>query len=110
MKFDPTRKHSIIYGTDPSMPGAKFQQGVYLYNAHHACINPDAVAPAVNPVALATESMINILTQKLEIATSDLRRAQSNVESFSTSGNKSKLTKATTKYESIKSELESLMA
>ena len=110
MKFDPTRKYSTIYGTDPSMPGAKFQQGVYIYDANHRCINPDVPAPKVDPVAHATESMINVLTQKLDIAMGDLQQAQKRVEDFQTKGNKMKLTKATNKYESIKSELDSLIA
>jgi hypothetical protein len=110
MKFDPTRKYSKIYGTDPSMPGAKFQQGVYIYDVNHRCINPDVPAPKVDPVAQATESMITVLTQKLEIAMAELQKAQQLADAFQTKGNKMKLTKATNKYESIKSELDSLIA
>jgi hypothetical protein len=110
MQFDPTRKFSIVYGSDPSRPGAKFEQGPYIYNAHHQCINPDVDAPKVDPVAQATESMITELTEKLEIAAVDLKKAKENVAAFATTVNKSKFTKTNTKYEAIKSELHSLMA
>jgi hypothetical protein len=108
MKFDPTRKHGIVYGADPLMPGARFQQGPYLYDAHHKCINPDIDAPVVDPVAQATESMITVLSQKLDIASADLKKAKENLDAFATTANKS--TKTTTKYEAIKSELDSLLA
>ena len=73
-------------------------------------INPEVDAPVVDPVAHATESMITVLTQKLEIATAELKKTKEHRESFPTTVNKAKLTKATTKYEAIKSELDSLMA
>jgi hypothetical protein len=110
MKFDPSRNYSTVHGVDPEMPGAKFQQGPYLYTIHHVCINPDVDAPVVSSVELATESMINKLTAKLEIATTEYQKAKAGFDSFDTPANKSKLTKATNKYESVKSELDGLLA
>jgi hypothetical protein len=109
MKFDPARNFSTVYGNDPTMPGAKFQQGPFIYTIHHVCINPDIDAPVQSPVALATEAMVKDLTEKLVIATKELQVAQAGFENFDTPGNKSKLTKATNKYNGIKSELDGLM-
>lgn len=110
MRFDPTLKFSTIYGHDPELKGAKYQQGVFIYDARHRCLNPTTVAPIVNPVEAATDAMIYKLTQKLEAAATELARTKTHAETYPTMGNKSKLTKATNKYESIKMELDGLTA
>ena len=110
MKFDPSRNYSKVFGTDPTLPGAKFQQGPYVYTIHHVCLNPDVDAPVISPVELATETMVNKLTEKLRVATDELEKATASLESFDTPGNKSKFTKATNRYDAIKVELDGLLA
>ena len=110
MKFDPLRKYSTVHGIDPAMPGARYEQGPYIYTAHHKCLNPEVDAPVVSTVEQATERMITELTQKLEIATEEYKKAKENFDELNSPANKSKLTKTTNKYESIKLELDGLLA
>jgi len=40
MLFDPLKKVSPIFGQSSLFPGARYQQGEYIYDAHRRCLNP----------------------------------------------------------------------
>lgn len=110
MKFDPTKTFGVVSGISSDYPGAKFQQGGFVYDAHHKCINPAEAKESsdVQTIRNATEELLKKKTDELAEITDSVVAAQKALNKDSTSANKSKLTKATNKYDALVVEIENI--
>lgn len=108
MKFDPTKPFDKVFGMDPDLPGATMQQGPFVYDAKHNCLNPKAAESQLTAVQQAKKTLEAKLLKQLQAAGSELTKAQEEFDDLKTAAAKSKLTKATNKYAKIKAEMSEL--
>lgn len=105
MKFDPTKPHMAIHGQDPSFPGARYQQGPFVYDTHHRIISGVDPNAGMTPAQVAKQEVVEKLAKELQILTDKLKEAQSKYNADQTTQTKASLTKATNKYEAAREEL-----
>lgn len=109
MKFNPNLNFGTIGGIDDVHPTARYQQGVYLYNAHRKCLNPEVAAPATKTVSeAATAELCDKLQDEADDLVGRIQVAKRDVDLLGTAIAKSILTKLTNKYAKVIEKLEQL--
>ena len=110
MKFDPTKKFGTVGGISTSYPGARYEQGGLIFNAHHKCLNPSEAKEAEEEdlVANATAGLLSKKAAELEALVIEIVAAQETLASEQTAAAKGKLTKLTNKHTSLVAEIESM--
>jgi len=109
MKFDPVKPYMTVYGLDPAFPGAKYQQGNFVYNAAHVIVGGDDPNENVTPTQKSKKDLIAKLTKNLGLLTSKLEEAQTKYDHTQTTQTKATLSKALNKYEVARDELSDLV-
>ena len=110
MNFDPTKKFGTIHGRSSAYPRAKYEQGGYMFDANHKCLNPDSGKEAHDDdiIKNATRELLTRKQLELEEATNAVVAAQQELDADNTAPNKAKLTKAKNRYTTIASEIAEL--
>lgn len=110
MKFDPTKKFGTVFGISVNHPGARYEQGGFVYNASHKCLNPDE-ATKLNQEDLVAEATKELKAKKAsELAgvVTEVVAAQEAVNADGTAANKGKLTKIVKKHTALVAEIEAI--
>ena len=109
-KFDPTKRFGHVRGTMPEYPGARYMQGVYFYDIHRRCLNPEAESPDEDVIDDALQSLINEAQKSADDALLRMQKAKTAVEDDATPGKKAALTKAKKVYEKAQTKLDKLLS
>ncbi|RLA00302.1 MAG: hypothetical protein DRQ42_05815 [Gammaproteobacteria bacterium] len=112
MNFNPQKPYAKIMGNHAQYPGARFQQGILLYDAHRKCLNPKEVEGynenAESAVDEATLSLKKKVSKEADAALRKLEQAKAAMETKATPASKSAYTKALKAYEKAQTKLEGL--
>lgn len=109
IKFNPEARYSEIHGISSQFPGAKYQQGAYIFNAHRQCLNADDETIVVkSTVEIATDALRKKTAMKADKAMSKLQAAKAAVGVENTPANKAAYTKAINEYEKAQKLLDEL--
>lgn len=109
IKFDPEKPFGVVYGLSEQFPGAKYQQGGFVFDIHRRCLNEDiATNKTKTPVEVATEALKKKCSAKADDAMNALAAAKRRLEEEGTQPAKSAYSKAVKAYESAQDKLDSL--
>ena len=108
--FDPTKKFGRIFGISSTYPRGKFEQGGFIFDAKHQCLNPDHKGDTeiLDVVQKANEELLRKQTKKLEALTENIILAQQKVKDEGTAASKGALTKLKKEYDKLVAEIESI--
>lgn len=109
IKFDPEKPFGVVYGLSELFPGAKYQQGGFVFDIHRQCLNADKVdAKKTTPVEVATEALKKKCSAKADDAMNALAVAKRRLDEEGTQPAKLAYNKALKSYESAQDKLDSL--
>ena len=109
VKFDPEKGFGTVHGICNEFPGARFQQGNYIFDAHRKCLNPNAEGPkGPNVVEDATDDLIKRKAVAADHALALLAKAKERLEAEGTSSAKGSYTKALKVYNKAQEELDKI--
>ena len=106
--FDPTKSFGNVSGQSSQYPGARYTQGLFIFDAHRRCMNPDEEEKVeLDSDQHAAELRLKKNTAaKAEAALKEVLRFQSEHAAKGTSASRGCLTKAENKYKKIQKQLE----
>lgn len=108
ISFDPTKKFGIVCGVSTLFPGAKYQQGPYVFDTHRRCLNPDVAAVGTTEVQQATNDLTRRLSLLADKALAKLQDAAKHNEIEQSPQSKSAHTKAYNVYTQAQAKLDKL--
>jgi hypothetical protein len=121
MKFDPTKPFSPVVGISTTFPGAKYQQGPFIYNAHRVCINAkqlekEIASTVVSDEVAAANELLILRTAQADEALKKFKLAEKKLASIKPENKAGKaraetaLAKARNAYDIAQDELEEAVA
>lgn len=108
IKFDPTKPYGQIWGLSVLYPGAKYQQGPYIFDAHRKCLNSDIKVEVPTEVQSATADLKKKLGKEADAALVKLQVAAAKHEEESSPQSKGAYTKAYNAYQTSQAKLDKL--
>jgi hypothetical protein len=106
--FDPTAPYGKVCGLSTEYPGAKYQQGPYIFDIHRKCLNPDLVVEEKTEVESATAELTKKTASEAEKALEKLEAASKRMEIDDSPQAKGAYTKAYKTYKAAQDKLDKL--
>tara|TARA_R110002096_G_scaffold403438_1_gene600980 strand:+ start:137 stop:478 length:342 start_codon:yes stop_codon:yes gene_type:complete len=109
MNFNPEEPYGRVFGnvSDPQLDGARFIQGVYFYNAHRKCLNPNVQPkPETDDVTRANDNYNKKLADAADKAMVALQNAKDRLDLEGSTASKTAHTKAKNAYQRAQDKLE----
>jgi hypothetical protein len=110
MNFDPQKPFGECFGANKAYPGAKYTQGIYIYDSHRKCMNASTSAPekVKSTVADATDKLREKAAAAATNAMKRLQVAKATNEEKGTPASKAAYTKAVNAYNKAQEKLDNL--